>query len=323
MNRSVRPENVEFTVKAAEDLVLTGKERSIVRVAANNMYSCLMQKTQRFSSLFRHYSKHHGLPRESLDFFFTNRLDPEDSPESVHLQKVLQNEDYNDIILVRRRVAPSTLVVPNHNDEAYFATMRELYLNCAGSDITLEVGPDREIIHAHRLILTTRCEIFNAMFRPGAMRESEAGVVRIEDHSPEMVSKMLEFIYTNRVLDMAKLNSNQLIDLLTLSEQYLLLPLKHLCEVAAQDVLSVGNIGRFLCAAEKFNAAYLKEYCLAFFMDHTNEIIEDENFREEIEGCPSIALTILRASTRNVGSSIGEPVAKRRRLNMPFDDPDY
>ena len=51
--------------------MLTGKERSIVRVSANNMYSCLMQKTQRFSSLFRHYSKHHGLPRESLDFFFT------------------------------------------------------------------------------------------------------------------------------------------------------------------------------------------------------------------------------------------------------------
>lgn len=58
-------------VQAAEDLILTGKERSIVRVPANNMYSCLMQKTQRFSSLFRHYSKHHGLPRESLDFFFT------------------------------------------------------------------------------------------------------------------------------------------------------------------------------------------------------------------------------------------------------------
>lgn len=49
-----------------------------MRVPANNMYSCLMQKTQRFSSLFRHYSKHHGLPRESLDFFFTvrARVDP-------------------------------------------------------------------------------------------------------------------------------------------------------------------------------------------------------------------------------------------------------
>ncbi|KAJ8544271.1 hypothetical protein ON010_g11997 [Phytophthora cinnamomi] len=228
-----------------------------------------------------------------------NRLDPEDSPES------------NDIILVRRRVAPTTVAIPSHSDEAYFATMRELFLSEAGSDITLEVGPDREILRAHRLILTTRCEIFEAMFRPGAMRESEVGVVQIEDHSPEMVSKMLEFIYTNRVMDLGKLNSN-----------YLLLPLKHICEVAAQDVLSVGNVGRFLCAAEKFNAAYLKEYCLAFFMDHTNEIIDDENFREEIESCPSIALTILRASTRNVGSSL-EPVAKRRRLNMPFDDPEY
>lgn len=77
-----------------------------------------------------------------------------------------------------------------------------------GSDLTFEVGPDKEIIRAHRLILTTRCEIFYAMFRPGAMRESEAGVVRIEDHSPDMVSKMLEFIYTNRVADITKLSSN-------------------------------------------------------------------------------------------------------------------
>ena len=114
----------------------------------------------------------------------------------------------------------------------------------------------------------------------------------------------------------------QLIDLLTLSEQYLLLPLKHLCEVAAQNVLSVGNVGQFLCAAEKFNAAYLKEYCLAFFMNHTNEIIDDDNFREEIESCPLMALTIVRASTRNIRTSL-EPVSKRRRLNMPFDEPDY
>lgn len=60
-------------IQAAEDLVLAGKERNIVRVPANNLYSCLMQKTQRFSSLFRHYSKHHGLPRDSLEFMFTVR----------------------------------------------------------------------------------------------------------------------------------------------------------------------------------------------------------------------------------------------------------
>ena len=46
------------------------------------------------------------------------------------------------------------------------------------------------------------------MFRSGAMRESEDGVVRIPDHSADMVNKMLEFIYTSHVTDLPKLNSN-------------------------------------------------------------------------------------------------------------------
>jgi hypothetical protein len=40
------------------------------------------------------------------------------------------------------------------------------------------------------------------------MRESEEGIIQIKDHAPEMVLKMLEFIYTNRVADLHKLNSN-------------------------------------------------------------------------------------------------------------------
>lgn len=213
-----------------------------------------------------------------------------------------------------------------------------------GSDITFEVGPEKELLHAHRLILTARCEIFYAMLRKNSMRESENGHVRIEDHSPEMVAKMLEFIYTNRVSDIGKLSSNvsahcfsvstfsnffsnifyeqQLVDLLTLAEQYLLEPLKHRCELAAKDVLSVSNIGRFLCASERFHATYLKEYCLDYFVQHMSEIIDDENFKEEIETCPGVALVILRASAR-ASSMPSEPVAKRRRLNMPYDDAEF
>lgn len=315
LNRSVRPENVEFTVKAAEDLILTGTERSIVRVAANNMYSCLMQKTQRFSSLFRHYSKHHGLPKESLDFFFTSRLDPEDSPESVHLQK-------NDIILVRRRTVPTTVPMPIVSHDSYFADMRKLLESGEGTDVTFHVGPANHVLRAHRLVLTARCEIFYAMFRPGAMRESENGIVRIPDHAVEIVTKMLEFIYTNGVCDLSRLSSTQLIDLITLSEQYLLQPLKHLCEVAAKDLLTVNNIGRFMCAAEKFNAIYLKDFCIAFFTQHSADIVDDENFRDELESCPSLALTILKSAAKRPTGSETSPSSKRRRLNMPFDDFD-
>ena len=80
-------EHVEFSVKAEEDLYLTGTENTIRRVTAETNYSCLMLKTQRFSSLFRHYAKYHGLRKTDLEYYFVNLLQDEDTPESVQLQR--------------------------------------------------------------------------------------------------------------------------------------------------------------------------------------------------------------------------------------------
>lgn len=91
-----RPQNehVEFSVRAAEDLYLKGSETTIRRVTAETNYSCLMLKTQRFSSLFRHYAKYHGLRKDELEYYFVNLLENEDTPESVQLQR-------GDTIMVR------------------------------------------------------------------------------------------------------------------------------------------------------------------------------------------------------------------------------
>ncbi len=78
--------NVEFIVRAAEDLVLAGSVQNIVRVTSGNVYSCLMLKTQRFSSLFRHYAKHHGLKRDDLEYSFTDIIQADDTPETIYLQ---------------------------------------------------------------------------------------------------------------------------------------------------------------------------------------------------------------------------------------------
>ncbi|RHY19516.1 hypothetical protein DYB25_005619 [Aphanomyces astaci] len=273
MNRSVRADNVEFTVKvmlqsASEDLILTGSERSIIRVPANNMYSCLMQKTQRFSSLFRHYSKHHGLPRECLDFFFMSGL------------------------------------------------------NC---DVVLKVGPNEDELRAHKCVLTTRCEVFRCMFPAEAkagMKESEDGTVLIRDHSPDMVAKLLEFIYTNRVHDLAKLTTAQLIDLLSLGDQYLMRPLRDLCEIQAKELVNNESCVKLLNAAEKFNAGFLKETCVNHIVDNMAQLIDEDGFRLEIEQCPSLALVLLRAQHMQASPSALEPSAKRRRLTMPTTD-DY
>jgi hypothetical protein len=87
-------DHVEFSVRAEEDLYLQGSEATIRRVTADTNYSCLMLKTQRFSSLFRHYAKYHGLRKDDLEYYFVNLLENEDTPESVQLQR-------GDTIMVR------------------------------------------------------------------------------------------------------------------------------------------------------------------------------------------------------------------------------
>jgi speckle-type POZ protein len=86
-NPGVNNEHVEFSVKAEEDLFLTGAEHTLKRVTAETNYSCLMLKTQRFSSLFRHYAKYHGLRKDDLEYYFVNVLENEDTPETVQLQR--------------------------------------------------------------------------------------------------------------------------------------------------------------------------------------------------------------------------------------------
>jgi len=107
-----------FQSKAEEDLYLTGSENTIRRVTAETNYSCLMLKTQRFSSLFRHYAKYHGLRKDDLEYYFVNPLENEDTPESVQLQR-------GDTIMVRKRRRPDPPEAASNDDE-FFKDMREL-----------------------------------------------------------------------------------------------------------------------------------------------------------------------------------------------------
>jgi len=193
-------EHVEFTVKAEEDLYLTGSENTIRRVTAETNYSCLMLKTQRFSSLFRHYAKYHGLRKDDLEYYFVNPLENEDTPESVQLQR-------GDTIMVRKRRKPEPPEAAA-DDEEFFKDMRELLDDEEHMDAVFYVHPEQSNtqsephytpsttkttsptpmdtndlqnqkpkatedvskmiqIRAHKCILTARAEYFKALFRKG------------------------------------------------------------------------------------------------------------------------------------------------------------
>ena len=119
-------------------MYLTGSENTIRRVTAETNYSCLMLKTQRFSSLFRHYAKYHGLRKDDLEYYFVNALENEDTPETVHLQR-------GDTIMVRkkRKVEPPE---PAADDDEFFKDMRELFEDEEHMDAIFLVHSDSDVV---------------------------------------------------------------------------------------------------------------------------------------------------------------------------------
>mmetsp|Transcript_7998 Transcript_7998/g.10633 ORF Transcript_7998/g.10633 Transcript_7998/m.10633 type:complete len:320 (+) Transcript_7998:57-1016(+) len=306
MNAAATPnrrqeENVEFTVKAYEDLVLEGSERSIIRVRANAPYSCLMLKNQRFSSLFRHYAKHHGLRKEDLAYYFTEELQNDDTPESVYLQR-------NDEIIVRKRRPPKPPEPEICPVSKFFEHMAMLMHDKEHMDVTILVGPDAVEVKAHKAILVGRSDCFRATFRKGGMKESENGILSMESHDVATVSRMLEFLYTNKIQHISTCSPEELLSLLIVAEEKLLPELKALCENEASKLISVENCAKMLSTAESYNAPQLKEACISFILDNVGEVTDDLGFQKELEQSPHLFVPLLKAT-----ASLIPPAAKRRR----------
>lgn len=247
-----------------------GAENTIRRVTAETNYSCLMLKTQRFSSLFRHYAKYHGLRKDDLEYYFVNLLENEDTPESVQLQR-------GDTIMVRKKRRPEPPAVAA-DDVEFFKDMKELLEDEEHMDAIFHIAvqddeePDTpfrkikmeeedtpmhdsnnatteqenskqpahkilETVKAHKSILTARAEYFKALFRNGnsnsslGFKESQDCIIHVEPYFKALhIRACLEFIYTNRIAQLKQFSTDDLLRLLHLSDRWLLRDLKRLLE---------------------------------------------------------------------------------------------
>lgn len=362
-------EHVEFTVKAEEDLYLEGSESTIRRVTAETNYSCLMLKTQRFSSLFRHYAKYHGLRKDDLEYYFVNPLENEDTPESVQLQR-------GDTIMVRKKRKPEPPEVAA-DDSEFFTDLRELlddvehmdavflcYKN-GGVDTVSDMNTgfssihdifttpsmkskgnssttanlsmdeddekinnkieDKEVandgmveIRAHKCILTARGEYFKAFFRKNAFRESEGGKIHVDRcFSPETIRKMLEFIYCNRISSIHESSAQELLDLLHISNLWMLRDLKRLCEHELIRLMDVDNVAKMYCATEEYKASRLSRACIEFIMENLREVTGNLSFQEEMKHYPHLCIPVLKAAA----DLIPEPASKKQRTGDPASSP--
>ncbi|CAB9500886.1 meprin and TRAF homology domain-containing protein MATH domain-containing protein [Seminavis robusta] len=344
-------EHVEFTVKAEEDLYLTGSENTIRRVTAETNYSCLMLKTQRFSSLFRHYAKYHGLRKDDLEYYFVNPLENEDTPETVHLQR-------GDTIMVRKRRKPEP-AEPAADDDEFFKDMRELFEDEEHMDCTFMVHSENNNnnkkrkddamdedetddtkktdsmveIRAHKCILTARAEYFKAFFRKGytnnntnggnnnntntattTFREAEECVIHVEpDFAPCHIRYMMEFIYTNRIQSIKEISTDDLLALLHLSDRWLIRDLKRLVEhELIRNHMTIQSVARMYGATEDFHANRLSRACIDFIMDNLRQLAGNSSFEEEMKNYPHLCIPVLKAAAEMIPEG---PLHKKQRTD--------
>eukprot|EP01039_Chlorochromonas_danica_P002160 gene2160-2358_t len=308
MASNQRP-SIEFVVKPKQDLYLEGQLRRLPRVAQGEAYPCQMQKNQNFGCLFRHYAKHNGLRKEDLVFFFVDELLPDQTPESVHLMP-------QDEIWVEHRKVSGEEEKEVSPPVFYGEQFRTLLDKGWHSDITFILDNGLKSIPAHKAILSARSEYFEAMFRVGGMIESSLKEIIIS-HEASNFKRLLEFIYTNDVRDLATISPEEVISLLVMANEYLLSDLRVICEKRAAAIISVENIGKLLLLSAGHNASVLRDACGDFVQKNRSQLAVDPSFRQDVEANPELGLLLFETSLpkANLVGETGSVSKKRRRTS--------
>ncbi|XP_064386490.1 rho-related protein racA-like [Halichondria panicea] len=159
---------------------------------------------------------------------------------------------------------------------------KQLFLNKGlFSDVCFLV--EGVVVPAHRLVLTTRCEVMSAMLS-GAFQESTANQISIPDIPLDTFVCFLEYLYT----DHAPIEEGNSMEILKLADRYVMSRLMSLCElyiskhveratkhsIAKADVDVIG----LLLFSQLHNASQLSSWCLHFISSNFDVFKGNEQF---------------------------------------------
>jgi len=174
-------------------------------------------------------------------------------------------DDYiflNDIQILHTR-AVSTLAT----DWAAFINNEHL------SDISIVVGG--QTVFAHRIVLAARCAYFRAMFGSG-MREASSTTITLDDIDYAVFLALLEHLYT----DSDHVPPDLALRLFAAADFLGVEHLKQVCAAHIESGLTIHNVCRALTAADAHDATALKETCVAYIVQHFQEVIPTDGFKE-------------------------------------------
>ncbi|XP_057319001.1 speckle-type POZ protein-like [Microplitis mediator] len=164
---------------------------------------------------------------------------------------------------------------------------KKLFESKLGSDVVLIVGNKK--IKAHKSILIARSPILAAMFTQD-MYENLNSEATITDLDPDIVEKMLEFIYTDQVTDL-DVDAGYLLEA---ADKYQLQKLKELCEESLSRSITVNNAVEVMILADRQNAQDLMDYAAQFIAINITSVIETDEYKNIENKNPVLSALLIK-----------------------------
>ncbi len=165
------------------------------------------------------------------------------------------------------------------------------------SDITFTFDNSPDKLHAHKIILSSRCEYFRGLFDLG-MKESKQNTMHITDWSYESFKIMLQFLYSDQLEDVTGENA---LEVLQIATTYLIQRLVDKCEEFIVENMTLDNVVELYQFAETINAKQIQRGC--------QFLVRREACRQEISKVPNYdKLTPAQKASLNTLTGAGKSI---------------
>ena len=163
----------------------------------------------------------------------------------------------------------------------------KLFNNKEFSDMEIEC--DGEIFYCHQAILSTRSDVFRAMFQED-MAENRTNKVTIKEIDSDVVREMLYFIYTGCTNGNVFKEKSR--ELLAAAQRYQLDVLKSMCEDHLCSNLQINNAIENLVFGDLHQASKLRRMSMKVIARNLAKVVETEEYQNLVKHYPSLAAEI-------------------------------
>lgn len=196
----------------------------------------------------------------NLEIYYSDRLTGGKLPTAIDARNELDNN------------------TPSLGDD--LAAAATFALDSKFSDVTLVCGSKH--FACHKIILSSRSDVFAAMFSHRDTAEDKTNRVDITDVDEDSLEQLLRFVYTDKI-DEANLTTLAC-GLLTAADKYNVPRLKAVCERVICDNLEVSNAAQALVLAHLHEAKQLKKVAVDFVTQNIVKVSESPGWSQIVGG---------------------------------------